>query len=216
MDDGLNEASDETSLAEETYRMLLADILSARLSGGSIVQQRRLASQHSVSRSPMRHALGRLEGEGLLVRNDRGVLCVRVISLKDYLDGLTMRMLVEPTAAALATPFVDDAEITRLSAMLDAIEADPGPDPEVVWQFDDALHSCIADHSRNAFMSATIAEMRRYTTIFERQMAVIRAKPGIDEHREILRALSARDAEAARAAMTVHLDAVRQGVLTNY
>lgn len=216
MDDGMNEPADETSLAEETYRLLLADILSARLTGGSIVQQRRLATKHAVSRSPMRHALGRLEGEGLLVRNERGVLCVRVISLKDYLDSLTMRMLIEPTAAAMATPFVDPAEIAQLVEMLDAIEADPGPDPEIVWQFDDTLHNCIASHSRNPFMCATVAEMRRYTTIFERQMAVVRAKPGTAEHRSILEALSARDAEAARKAMSVHLEAVRHGVLTNY
>ncbi|MGO7199991.1 GntR family transcriptional regulator, partial [Rhizobium ruizarguesonis] len=85
MDDGLNEVGD-SSLADETYRSLLADILSARLAGGSVVQQRRLATKHAVSRSPMRHALGRLEGEGLLVRNEKGVLSVRVISLKDYLD----------------------------------------------------------------------------------------------------------------------------------
>ena len=216
MDDGLSETNDETSLADDTYRLLLADILSARLAGGSIVQQRRLASQHAVSRSPMRHALSRLEGEGLLVRNEKGVLCVRVISLKDYLDGLTMRMLIEPTAAALATPHVADVDVERLTSMLDAIDADPGPDPEIVWQFDDALHGCIADNSRNAFMKASICDMRRYTTIFERQMAVVRAKPGISEHRAIVAALAARDAEAARQAMSEHLDAVRQGVLTNY
>lgn len=70
MDDGLNEIGD-SSLADETYRSLLADILSARLAGGSVVQQRRLATKHAVSRSPMRHALGRLEGEGLLVRNEK-------------------------------------------------------------------------------------------------------------------------------------------------
>ncbi|WP_337269903.1 GntR family transcriptional regulator [Oryzifoliimicrobium ureilyticus] len=216
MDDRLSETNDDTSLADDTYRLILADILSARLAGGSIVQQRRLASQHAVSRSPMRHALSRLEGEGLLVRNEKGVLCVRVVSLKDYLDSLTMRMLIEPTAAALATPHIADPELERLSMMLDAIDADLEPDPEIVWQFDDALHSCIADNSRNAFMKATIGDMRRYTTIFERQMAIVRAKPGVTEHRAILGALKARDAEDARKAMTEHLDAVRQGVLTNY
>lgn len=215
MDDRLNDAEDE-SLAEETYRLLLADILSARLAGGSVVQQRRLATKHAVSRSPMRHALGRLEGEGLLVRNDKGVLCVRVITLKDYLDSLSMRMLLEPSAAAAAAPHMPVEALTSLSAMLDAIEADPDPDQELVWQFDDALHMSIANESGNSFMAATIGEMRRYTTIFERQMAVIRAKPGIAEHRAILAALSAGDPEAARQAMARHLDAVRQGVLTNY
>ncbi|MGO7424457.1 GntR family transcriptional regulator, partial [Rhizobium ruizarguesonis] len=148
MDDGLNEVGD-SSLADETYRSLLADILSARLAGGSVVQQRRLATKHAVSRSPMRHALGRLEGEGLLVRNEKGVLSVRVISLKDYLDSLTMRMLLEPTAAALASPHVSRLELDPLTRMLDEIEADPEPDPEMVWAFDDALHNYIASESRN-------------------------------------------------------------------
>lgn len=215
MDDRLNDEA-EASLAEETYRLLLADILSARLVGGSVVQQRRLASKHAVSRSPMRHALGRLEGEGLLVRNDKGVLCVRVITLKDYLDSLAMRMLLEPSAIALAASHIAEEELAPLSVMLDAIEAEPDPDPELVWQFDDALHGSIAAASGNSFMAATIGEMRRYTTIFERQMAVVRAKPGVAEHRAILTALSAHDSDAARQAMARHLEAVRQGVLTNY
>jgi DNA-binding GntR family transcriptional regulator len=215
MDDGLNEIGDP-SLADETYRSLLAEILSARLTGGSVVQQRRLATKHAVSRSPMRHALGRLEGEGLLVRNEKGVLSVRVISLKDYLDSLTMRMLLEPTAAALASPRVSRIQLDPLAAMLDEIEADPEPDPEMVWAFDDALHNYIASESRNPFMATTIVEMRRYTTIFERQLPIVRSKPGVMEHRAILVALAANDAEAARQAMTEHLEIVRQGVLANY
>jgi DNA-binding GntR family transcriptional regulator len=215
MDNGVNEIGD-SSLADEAYRSLLADILSARLVGGSVVQQRRLATKHAVSRSPMRHALGRLEGEGLLVRNEKGVLSVRVITLKDYLDSLTMRMLLEPAAAALASPHVSRSQIDPLSAMLDEIEADAEPDPEVVWAFDEALHTYIASESRNPFMATTIGEMRRYTTIFERQLPIVRAKPGVMEHRAILRALAANDADAARLAMTEHLEAVRQGVLANY
>lgn len=215
MGDDVSEAA-EASLAEETYGLLLADIISTRLTGGSVIQQRRLASQYAVSRSPMRHALSRLEGEGLIVRDERGILCVRVISLKDYLDSLTMRMLLEPTAAALAAPGADEEQVVRLLSDLEAIEADPEPDAEDVWRFDDALHGFVAAHSDNPFMYATISEMRRYTTIFERQMALIRAKPGVTEHREILVALAAHDPERARKAMAAHLEIVRQGVLTNY
>ena len=214
-DNELDEQVD-TSLADNTYRSVLADILAARLVGGSVVQQRRLAAQHSVSRSPMRHALGRLEGEGLLVRDEKGVLSVRVISLKDYLDSLAMRALLEPTAAVQAALHGRRDRVESLSAMLDAIEANADPDPEIVWQFDDALHGYIATESGNPFMSAAIAEMRRYTTIFERQMAVVRAKPGVGEHRAILEALTKGDGDAARLAMINHLEVVRQGVLSNY
>src|SRR6218665_2366234 len=92
----------DSNLGEEVYAALLKDILAARLPGGTPIQQRRLALQYEVSRSPMRHALSRLEGEGLLVRDDTAGLVVRTITLRDYLDSLEMRMLLEPAAAAKA------------------------------------------------------------------------------------------------------------------
>jgi DNA-binding GntR family transcriptional regulator len=206
----------ESSLADETYRTLLADILAARLAGGTVVQERRLAMKLGVSRSPMRDALGRLEGQGLLIRNAKGVLSVRVITLQDYLNSLAMRMLIEPSATALACPNLCIDKLDQLSGLLDVIDNDPDPSPSDVWFFDDELHGYIGEQSGNPFMSSTIQEMRRYTTIFERQMSVIRPKPGISEHRAIIEALARQDAGAARLAMSNHLERVRQGVLSNY
>lgn len=206
----------ETSLADETYRALLNDILAARLAGGAVIQERRLATRLGVSRSPMRDALGRLEGQGLLVRNSKGVLTVRVISLQDYLNSLAMRLLIEPSAAALASASMGMVRIDALQDMLDRIDVDPEPDPTMVWHFDDALHNGISGASGNPFMAETIIQMRRYTTIFERQRRLAHHKPGIADHYAILAALRARDAEAAREAMTLHLERVREGVLSTY
>lgn len=206
----------ETSLADETYRALLDDILAARLAGGAIVQERRLATKLGVSRSPMRDALGRLEGQGLLVRNSKSVLTVRVITLQDYLNSLAMRFLVEPSAAALASAYMEIDHIDKLQAMLDRINADADPDPSMVWQFDDALHNGIGEASGNPFMAETIIQMRRYTTIFERQRRLSQRKPGIADHHAILEALRSRDADSAREFMSLHLERVRDGVLSTY
>lgn len=204
------------SLAEEAYRRLLSDILSTRLAGGTIVQERRLASRLGVSRSPLRDALGRLEGQGLLIRNSKGVLSVRVVTLEDYLNSLGIRILIEPAAAALASGELSREELAELEAALQKIEVDPDPDPDFVWDFDDMLHNTIAVRSGNPFMVRTVTEMRRYTTIFERQMSIRRAKPGVADHRAILDALSGGAREGTRQAMALHLEHVRQGVLENY
>lgn len=210
------ETGTETSLADETYRALLEEILSAQLAGGVVIQERRLAARLGVSRSPMRDALGRLEGQGLLVRNGKSMLTVRVITLKDYLNSLTMRLLVEPTAAALACPEITESKLAELAAMLRAIEDDPDPDPAMIWRFDDALHQGLGEASGNPFMAETIVQMRRYTTIFERQRRLAQRKPGLEDHREILAALAARDPEGARQSMAQHLEKVRQRVLSTY
>lgn len=209
-------AAANKSLADETYDALLEEILAARLAGGTVVQERRLAERLGVSRSPMRDALGRLEGQGLLIRNDKGVLTVRIITLTDYLNAISVRMLLEPTAAALAAEAIDAAEVKRLAEMLEALDADPDPEPAVVWAFDDVLHDSIGAASGNPFMAETIVRMRRYTTIFERQRKLAQRKPGLEDHQAILRALAARDPQAAREAMTIHLDQVRRNVLTTY
>jgi len=210
------EPESTVSLAEEAYQRLLSDISSARLAGGTIVQERRIASRLGVSRSPLRDALGRLEGQGLLVRNSKGVLSVRVVTLEDYLDSLGIRILLEPAAAGLACGELSGDEIRDLDAALRKIETDLDPDPDIVWRFDDMLHGTIALRSGNSFMVRTVAEMRRYTTIFERQMSIRRAKPGVADHRAILDALSGGSRENARQAMARHLEHVRQGILENY
>ena len=53
-------------LAEAAYQTVLAKILAHELSGGSVIQERKLAEAMGISRTPMRDALGRLEGEGLV------------------------------------------------------------------------------------------------------------------------------------------------------
>ncbi|MUO80899.1 FCD domain-containing protein [Agrobacterium vitis] len=208
--------TNDKSLADETYGILLEEILSAQLAGGAVIQERRLADRLHVSRSPMRDALGRLEGQGLLVRNKKGVLTVRVITLKDYLNSLAMRLLVEPSAAALASVHIVPATVHSLEEMLKAIENDPDPNQAFVWQFDDMLHQEIGEASGNQFMADTIVQMRRYTTIFERQRKLAQRKPGLEDHRAIILALGQRNADAAKAAMALHLERVRENVLASY
>jgi DNA-binding GntR family transcriptional regulator len=215
MKDGGAEAA-QTSLADEACRALLDDILSARLPGGTIVQERRLAMRLGISRSPMRDALGRLQGQGLLVQNSKGALSVRVITLRDYLDSLAVRQLVEPTAAALACMALEPGQLRALVERFATIEADADADHAEIRQFDDALHDSIAQTSGNPFIAETIVRMRRYTTMFERQTKLGRGDAARDELRGILRALENRDAEAARAAMARHLDSTRRSVLGTY
>ncbi|RFB80764.1 GntR family transcriptional regulator [Methylovirgula sp. 4M-Z18] len=217
----VNDASDEvtpsgTSLAEDVYRRLHHDILNGYLPGGTIVQERRLAAKLGVSRTPLRDAIGRIEGQGLIVRNARGVLAVRVISLEDYLNCIALRLLTEPSAAALTSTRISLEEISRLDGILARIEAETDPPADVVSDFDDELHGAIGLNSGNPFLAQTIADMRRYTMIFERQLIPRRGAPGQTDHRAIVAALQARDPDRAQAAMAQHLQRVRERVLAHY
>lgn len=200
-------------LAEGAYRSVLSDILTCRLRGGTVIQERQLALQLGISRSPMRDALKRLEGEGLLVRLTDRLLAVRVITLEDYLHTLDVRAAVEPKAIVLALPHVTDGELDKLEALLSRIEAEPRNVSQHHWPFDDLLHETLGQRSGNPFLAAIIEEMRRYTKIFEQQTIPLRVNPGLEDHRTILAALRKRNAEAAKRAMIQHIRNVRLGTL---
>lgn len=203
-------------LAEGAYRAVLDDILNCVLPGGSIIQERKLALALGISRSPMRDALNRLEGEGLLVRLTDRLLAVRVITLEDYLHTLDVRALIEPQAAALATPRVEDSDVERLESMLHQIEFASEPTAEQHWAFDDLLHDTLAERSGNPFLAKMIGEMRRYTKIFERQTVPTRINPGASDHRKLVAALSARQADEVKSAMAQHIRNVRKRTLAGY
>src|ERR1700759_541466 len=108
-----SKATEREKLANTAYRTVLNRILSHELPGGSIIQERKLADAMGISRTPMRDALGRLEGEGLLVRLTDRLLAVRVITLQDYLHTLDVRAMVEPQAAALAARHLRPEDAAR-------------------------------------------------------------------------------------------------------
>jgi DNA-binding GntR family transcriptional regulator len=201
-------------LAEAAYQTVLAKILAHELSGGAVIQERKLAEAMGVSRTPMRDALGRLEGEGLLVRLTDRLLAVRVITLQDYLHSLDVRMMIEPQAAALAARSLSGADVAALREELASLAAHEGEGLEARhWHFDDRLHELIGERSGNPFLDKTIRELRRYTKIFERQTVPPRRKPGIADHQHILDALATGRPEKAREAMSEHIRNVRKRAL---
>jgi DNA-binding GntR family transcriptional regulator len=207
-------ASEEGKLADAAYRTVLQKILTHELPGGSVIQERKLAEAMGVSRSPMRDALGRLEGEGLLVRLTDRLLTVRVITLEDYLNSLDVRGMVEPQSAALAVRAMRPEDLAMLRHHLELLSSHEGPDlDERHWHFDDLLHDTLAEKSGNPFLARLIREMRRYTKIFERQTVPTRRKPGIDDHQRIVDALATGRPERAREAMVEHIRNVRKRAL---
>ena len=135
-----SKANEQEKLANTAYRTVLNKILSHELPGGSVIQERKLADAMGISRTPMRDALGRLEGLGLLVRLTDRLLAVRVITLQDYLHSLDVRAMIEPQAAALAAPFISTADIKTLSIELESLAGHKGDGlDEHHWRFDDGF-----------------------------------------------------------------------------
>lgn len=208
------------SVSEQTYQALFQLITSRQIEPGDVIEERRLAERFDVSRTPMRAAISRLLGEGVLQQLSNGVIVVREVGLTEYLELLAIRLLLESEAAALAAgraplPVLAGIE-TRLEATLaEVLAAEAAGVPDADRRLDDEIHEVVVAHCGNQSLARFIAEIHKRIRMRGLERAPQRLVPACQEHLALVRALLARDAAAARGAMVAHLENVRSSYLRN-
>lgn len=171
------------------------------------LDERRLAEQFAISRTPLREALARLEQEGLVnIVPRRGVYIARKTK-NEILEMITVWAALESMAARLITLQSDDREIGSLRTMFSRFE-----DNHIRAHIDEysetniEFHQAILEMSRCALLKETADNLFlhihsiRARTIAERD----RADRSIINHMNIIEALEARDTELAESLVREH------------
>ncbi|MCZ0927190.1 GntR family transcriptional regulator [Halomonas janggokensis] len=206
------EQADHGGLSSVAYEAIMRMILARELSGGDIVQERRLADKLDMSRTPVREALRRLEAEGWLVRLNARTIGVKKIAINEYVAALQVRELLEPEAAALAAAKSQSKEIADWVERLDSIRLSKQVGLEQQWEFDQTLHMGIAQVTGNEVLVKIISELRKTTQIFENQTLPAKSFPGYDAHLAIINAIVEGDSDKARKAMHDHLRETKKNI----
>ncbi|MDR7376530.1 DNA-binding GntR family transcriptional regulator [Rhodoferax ferrireducens] len=199
------------SLSEQAYIRMRELILDRKISAGSTLLEGKIADELGISRTPMREALGRLAGEGLLVRRDARSYSVRSVGTKEYFDSMRTRELLECEAIALAINRIDEADLVSLAAEVDALNAGQHTETEH-WHFDDRFHLFIAQASGNVVLPRLIQQLRDDSRLFRLHSPLHRQKENHHEHGEIIHALRKKDVEGAKGAMRAHLRSLQNDV----
>lgn len=207
-----NERIEKGGLSGVAYEAIMRMILARELSGGDIVQERRLADELNMSRTPVREALRRLEAEGWLIRLNTRTIGVKKIAINEYVAALQVREILEPEAAALAAAKSGTAMINEWSAKLDSIRQSKKTGLKQQWEFDQTLHIGIAQATGNEVLLKIISELRKTTQIFENQTLPARSFPGYEAHLAIIDAVINGECEQARQAMQHHLQETKKNI----
>jgi DNA-binding GntR family transcriptional regulator len=204
-----------SNLGDQTYEQLRQLLLSRQLPGGMILPEGRLAERLQVSRTPMREALVRLVGEGLLERTSDRAYRVRAVSTREFFECMQLRELLECHAIEMAVPRLGDEDIAALRRELRALPRTDGDDM-AHWQFDNRFHTFFAKAANQETLARSIAQMRVIARLFRISSELHRKTENDEEHLAILDAVERRDAAAAKAAMLAHLrnlqDEVRRSI----
>lgn len=100
----------QPALKDRVYQMLRTHLRRGTIAVGQPLQEAPLAEQLGVSRTPVRQALTRLAGEGLLVSDGRSFV-VPTLSRTDVDDIYEIRFLIEPAAMRRIAPLTADAAV---------------------------------------------------------------------------------------------------------
>ena len=192
---------------ETTYERLCEEIRSGKLPPGSRLRETEIAERLAVSRTPVREAIRRLEADGLVDHLPRSGAVVRKLEYPELMELYEMRTVLEGTAARLAARAASPVELEELVAINDEMRAAAGR-PEVVIGLNRQFHKLLLDAARNRFLLRAMATVENTLLILgSSSMAKPdRAREAVDEHREVLDALLARDGAAAEAAMRRHME----------
>lgn len=188
---------------ERAYHDLKYRILEGRLPPGTSLLETEVANLLSMSRTPVREALIKLEEEGLVDVRPRHGITVRALSPEELEEICEVFSTLEVKAAQLlARRGLSDEEYARLDNLLNQMErATQKPDIDRWSQLDNAFHSEIVALCGNARLQSMLRQLWDQQYRVRTAIAPLRPLP-VDsdkEHRAILDAIRKGDeAEAAR------------------
>ena len=202
------------ALSERAHQAVMAMLMSGELAPSEVVTERQIALQLGISRTPLREAVRRLEGERLLERQRGGALVVRAMPVEEYMHVLAVRRLLEGEAARLAAGRTPRADLDRLRHRIEQALALPNDavTPEYLAS-DRDLHTSIAEASGNPVLQQMIQDLRTRTAMFRFGRLPDRRHIVCAEHLKIIDALADGDSARAQQSMHDHIDQVRLTIL---
>jgi len=197
------------NLTALTYRAVSDMIRHRQLKGGDVVVEAHLAEALGISRTPLREALQRLEGEGLVRKGSGRNYVVRRVDLGEYLQSLKLRQLIEPEAAVAAMTGIPRRGLLEVrQEIMGLMMGATAYHTDAHWVSDDNLHNLIIDNCGNLVMARVLRDLRATTRLFEIDKLKERLLPDSTEHLEIIKALEAGDAEQTRATVSNHIESL--------
>ncbi len=199
-------ASGPQSSGAAAYDALMEAIRSGVFAPGDRLREEDVGARLSLSRTPVREALRRLEAEGIVEHRPRMGAVVRQLSHAEVVELYEMRIVLERTAAEMAAKHGSAAEFDTLAGLNQRI-AEERSNPARAAAINQEFHQTLYLAGRNRFLVEAARGLNNSllllgpTTFFDAG----RIDEVVAQHGAIIAALDAGDAEAAGAAAEAHL-----------
>ena len=195
------------------YDLLRDEILDLTLPPGSPIDEVQLAERFSMSRTPIREALVRLAGDGLidtLPNRSTMVSNIDFLNLHTFFDAITL-MYRMTTRLAAEHHRAGDLPVIRAHQLAFA-KAVAAQDALAMIATNRDFHAAIADAGRNPYFTALFCRLldegRRILRLYYQSFDDRLPQRYADEHEEMITAIAARDVDAADRLAKSHADQI--------
>ncbi len=195
-------------LADRAYAELRDRIVTLRIPPGAPIDEDALGAELEMGRTPVREAIKRLALENLVTVFPRRGTFASEINITDLAHISDVRAQLEGHAAYRAAQRITDAERAELAALLAELARSEGSeDLQQLMALDARVHRFIYRCAGNLYLEETLTRyfnlsLRIWYLVIDRLPHLFAR---VHEHEDVLRAIDAGDADAARNILAEHI-----------
>jgi len=213
---GMQSVDRAATLTEQVYDRLRQGLLVGMWEPGEKITARGVCKDLGVSLTPAREAMMRLGNEGALDVSVNRTYTAATLTLEEYREIASIRLVLEPMAVEAAVPLISDAQIDVLEeineTLAETIREDRLRD---ALRMDSKIHLTVYRASGLTTLMGIIDRLwlragptrNRLSPTYRKTLA------GYENHKALLGALRARDAAEARAVITRDLEDGTQRII---
>ncbi len=195
------------ALYQDVAERVRQQIFARELEPGGWIDEMKLAATFGISRTPLREALKVLAAEGLVTMKVRRGAYVTEMSRDDVAQIYHLLALLESDAAATVAACANEAQLAELAALHAQLERQVRRRNEF-FATNERFHMALLQMAGNRWALQTVHDLRkvmklnRHHSLFKQG----RLAESLAEHRALMQAIEAHDADGAARLMKAHFD----------
>lgn len=215
MDDAAGTSERLGNAADVAYTYVREAVAEGQFAAGERLTEWQVADTLNMSRTPVREAMRRLVGDGILeFQPNRGTF-VRSYSAREIDELFELRVLIEPEVTAAAAKQINPAQLDSLRRLQDQIEEHgislDSSNIARIGRLNREFHRIIAVASASPRLVRTLSNAIEAPVVQQtfRRYSAEQLQWSFHHHRELITALRAADSSWARDVMSCHVRAAR-------
>lgn len=205
------------SLTDQAYEVIKRQIVTTAFPPGSHINEVQLSEELGIGRTPIHQAIHRLAQEALVDIFPRKGVIVRPISLDEVAQIIEVRLVAEPYCTSQAALRITQSALQepKKYLALAAEELKGETNVERLMELDCHFHAWISRVAGNLVMADILKQLQdRSSRFWFLSLSDSDHSHRVhEEHADVLKAIAARDPQAAAEAARRHIESFRNTML---